>query len=519
MTKSNHQSTHATKKAWGDALKAYVDKRVLALLFLGFSAGLPYLLIFSSLSIWLKEAGFDIKVITMFSWAMLGYSFKFVWAPLVDAIGLPILGKKLGHRRSWLLMAQLSIIASIFLLGSVEPNSETALNYMAFLAVLLGFSSATQDIVIDAYRIEIADVSLQSALSAVYTAGYRIGLITAGAGALFLADFFGSNQEVGYHYEAWRNTYYIMSGCMGIGVITTLLIAEPKQNIQRYQRSNKDYIHLFVLFLAGVSVFILTFSGIGQIMPAKIDSPLLKFFVEFFKLLSSVGASVLVGFALVKSNIINKQVATEVWIDPIRDFFVRYGKRAILLLLLIGLYRISDIVAGTTSNLFYIDLGFSKTEIAWAVKTLGMWLAILGGFLGGLFAERFHIMKAMMIGAILASASNLLFVWLSMQGHNMPAMYTAVILDNLASGLAQGVFIAFLSALTNIRFTAVQYAILSSLMTLIPKVLGGYAGGIVEQVGFGSFYLITAIMGLPVLLLIYLVEKKVMLSQPSEKND
>lgn len=148
-----------------------------------------------------------------------------------------------------------------------------------------------------------------------------------------------------------------------------------------------------------------------------------------------------------------------------------------------------------------------------------MWLAILGGFLGGLFAERFHIMKAMMIGAILASASNLLFVWLSMQGHNMPAMYTAVILDNLASGLAQGVFIAFLSALTNIRFTAVQYAILSSLMTLIPKVLGGYAGGIVEQVGFGSFYLITAIMGLPVLLLIYLVEKKVMLSQPSEKND
>lgn len=518
MTNSDFKSAKQAKKSWGDAIKAYLDKRVLSLLFLGFSAGLPYLLIFSSLSIWLKEAGFDIKVITMFSWAMLGYSFKFVWAPLIDAISLPVLSQKLGHRRSWLLMAQLLIIFAIFALGSIEPNNETALNYMAMLAVLLGFSSATQDIVIDAYRIEIADVSLQSALSAVYTAGYRIALITAGAGALFLADFFGSTTEA-YSYQAWQKTYYIMASLMTIAVATTLLMKEPTQNVQRYQRSKTDYVHLFVLFLAGVSAFILAFSGISQILPDKIDSPLLKFVAECVKLLLSVAVSVLVGAGLVKSNIVNKQVATEVWIDPIRDFFIRYGKKAVLLLLLIGLYRISDIVAGTTSNLFYLDLGFSKTEIAWAVKTLGMWVAILGGFLGGLFAERFHIMKAMMIGAILASASNLLFFWLSMQGHSLPSLYTAVVLDNLASGLAQGVFIAFLSALTNIRFTAVQYAILSSLMTLIPKVLGGYSGGIVAQVGFGNFYVITAVMGLPVLWLIYLVEKKVMLKQPSENND
>lgn len=508
-TKSDNTTDSPPRKTWSQAIQAYFDKRVLTMLFLGFSSGLPYLLIFSSLSIWLKEAGFDIKLITMFSWAMLGYSFKFVWAPLIDAMPLPILTKKLGRRRGWLLVAQLIIMFSVFMLGSFSPTHESVLTYMAGFAVLLGFSAATQDIVIDAYRIEIADVSLQSALAATFIAGYRIGLIVAGAGALFLAEFFGSTKDI-YSYEAWRNTYYVMTALMGIGIATTLLMQEPEQNIQRHERTTVEYVHLFMLFLVGVITFVITFMQVGKWLP-EIASPVSTFFLEIIHLLSAIFATILVGWGLIKTNLINKQVAMQVWIEPIRDFFVRYGQKAILLLLLIGLYRISDIVAGTTSNLFYLSLGFSKVEIGWAVKTLGMWVAILGGFLGGLLTERFRIMQAMMIGAILASASNLLFVWLSSQGYNLLSMYVAVVLDNLASGLAGAVFLAFLSALTNIRFTAVQYAILSSLMTLIPKVLGGYSGGMVESMGFGSFYTLTAVMGIPVLLLIYLVDKHVMI--------
>lgn len=507
------------KKSWSQAMTAYLDRRVLTLFLLGFSAGLPLLLIFSSLSIWLDEAGFDMKVITMFSWAALGYSFKFIWAPLVDAIVVPVLSQKLGHRRAWLLIAQCCIMLAIFLLGSVNPALNTingqALTYMGMAAVMLGFSSATQDILIDAYRIEIADVSLQTALAAAYMAGYRVGLIVAGAGALFLASYFGTTKAV-YVYEAWRNTYYIMASLMGVGIFTTLFVATPTQVVRKYERSTHDYLNLFVLFLAGVGAFIggylLTDFALTQAVGdlAKIKSPLSKFGFESLKFISASLIAVITGWVLVHANLIKKQVAMEVWVAPLNDFFVRYGKRAILLLLLIGLYRISDIIAGTTSNLFYIKMGFSKEDIAVAVKTVGVIMSILGGFVGGLIAERFAIMKAMMIGAILASASNLLFVLLANSGHDYVVMYLAVILDNLASGLAGAVFVAFLSSLTNIRFTAVQYALLSSLMTLTPKILGGYSGGMVETMGYANFYTFTALVGVPVLLLIYLVDKKIM---------
>lgn len=503
------------QKSWSQAMQAYLDRRVLTLLLLGFSAGLPYLLIFSSLSIWLDEAGFDMKVITMFSWAALGYSFKFIWAPLVDALAVPLLTQKLGNRRAWLLIAQCLIMLAIMLLGSISPMSEQSLVYMAMAAVLLGFSSATQDILIDAYRIEIADVSLQTALSAAYMAGYRVGLIVAGAGALFLASYFGTTKG-GYVYEAWRNTYYVMAGLMSVGILTTLFIAKPTQVVRRYERSTHDYINLFVLFLGGVGAFIggyvLADMALSQAIASinDIKSPLMKFLLETAKFITAILMAVATGWILVKSNLVKKQVAMEVWVEPLQDFFVRYGKKAILLLILIGLYRISDIIAGTTSNLFYIKMGFSKEDIAVAVKTVGVIMSIAGGFLGGLLAERFRIMRAMMIGAILASASNLLFVLLASRGHDYTVMYIAVVLDNLASGLAGAVFVAFLSALTNIKFTAVQYALLSSLMTLTPKILGGYSGGMMETMGYATFYTFTALVGVPVLFLIYLVDKKIM---------
>ncbi|MGO2883890.1 MAG: AmpG family muropeptide MFS transporter [Psychrobacter celer] len=592
----------SAKKSWGEAAKAYLDSRVIVMLFLGVSAGIPILLIFSSLSLWLREAGIDRSVVTMFSWAALGYSFKFIWAPLIDALPVPFLTKWLGRRRSWMVVSQLLIVLAIFLMATVNPVSEDVLIYMAGAAVLLGFSSATQDIVIDAYRIELAPPSMQSILSSIYVSGYRIGMIVAGAGALYLADYFGST-EAFYSYEAWRNTYYIMAGVMTLGILTTFASYEPTAEILQSNKQHRnlkvfliysalllipgllfgvvyllnmlinlaldtpvalipqvalpsikfyflalvacapllllyfiinqpkiinkaplvaetreDYVRLVLLFVFAVVAFIAAYVLIGQLLPA-FDGVFVSFVSETLHLLMSLAVALVAGFALVQAGLVNKQIAMATWIEPIVDFFRRYGMKALLLLALIGLYRISDIVAGVISNVFYQDMGFSKTDIANAVKLVGVIMAIAGGFLGGLLAQRFRIMHAMMIGAILACATNLLFVVLTYNPGSLPIMYVAVIFDNLAAGLASAVFIAFLSALTSIRFTAVQYAIFSSLMTLIPKVMGGYSGSIVDSMGYPFFFIFTFAIGIPILALIYFVDKHIVIGDNDDIYD
>ena len=497
------------KKSWGEAAKAYLDRRAMIMLFLGFAAGIPILLIFSSLSLWLREAGFDRSVVTTFSWAALGYSFKFIWAPLVDAVPLPILTRLLGRRRSWILIAQLLIILAIYMMASINPTDESSLHYMAMAAVLLGFSSATQDIVVDAYRIELAPASFQSVLSAMYTAGYRLGMIFAGAGALYLADYFGSTEEF-YSYEAWRNTYWIMAAVMGVGVVTTLIIREPVSEQIRIDRPASDYARLVLVFVLSVAAFIIAFVNVGALLP-ETDSVMLAFVIEVVHLLASLLVASVVGYLSVKVGVVKQEMAYTTWVEPVVDFFRRYGKKALLLLALIGLYRISDIVAGVISNVFYQDMGFSKTDIANAVKLVGVIMVIAGGFLGGILAQKLRMMQAMMVGAILACVTNLLFVLLTYHPGSLPHMYVAVIFDNLAAGLASAVFIAFLSALTSIRFTAVQYAIFSSLMTLLPKVMGGYSGAIVDNMGYPFFFIFTFAIGMPILILIYLVDKHIVI--------
>lgn len=521
-----HITTAMTKKSWQQAMMAYLDCRALIMLFLGFSAGMPILLIFSSLSLWLREAGVDRSVVTMFSWAALGYSFKFIWAPLIDAVPLPVLTAKMGRRRAWMLMSQIGVVLAIVLMASINPAEQSLLPMMAMAAVLLGFSSATQDIVIDAYRIESAPLNMQSVLSAMYTAGYRLGMIVAGAGALYLADSFGSTEAV-YHYPAWRNTYFIMAAVMGVGILTTLLIKEPlikeplikepmlttepisepiNQEIRQMGQTS-DYVRLVAVFVLSVVAFIMVFKLSGSLLP-KVDSPLMGFLLEVVHLVLALGLALVTGYALVQAKLVDKQVAFATWIEPVLDFFRRYGSQAMLLLALIGLYRISDIVAGVISNVFYQDMGFSKTDIATAVKLVGVVMVIVGGFLGGILAQKMRIMRAMMVGAILACVTNLLFVLLTLHPGELMYMYVAVIFDNLAAGLASAVFIAFLSALTSIRFTAVQYAIFSSLMTLLPKVLGGYSGTIVDNMGYPFFFIFTFAIGMPILGLIYWVDKK-----------
>ena len=496
--------------SWLSSLRAFTKAPVVAMFFLGISAGIPLLLIFSSLGLWLREAGIERATVTYFSWAALGYSFKFVWAPLVDKLPLPILSSWLGHRRSWILLSQLMIIVAIILMASLNPAIDS-LSMMAFAAILLGFSSATQDIVIDAYRIESADNDLQALMSSSYIAGYRIGMLTSGAGALLLASYFGSSIDH-YNYIAWQSTYFSMAGLMLVGIMTTLVISEPSNQVHDdFFHDKREHIQLLMLFTLAIISFISVYyfsSNIAIQIKANLamvlsNPPLASVIIECLRLTLGLLSAWMVARILIATKLISYTLVSKSYIEPIKDFFLRYGwPLAWLLLALIGLYRISDIVLGVISNIFYQDLGFSKPEIASVVKTYGLIMTLVGGFLGGALVLRFGVMRILFIGALLSALTNLLFMLLAQVGHNMPMLYLVISADNLSAGLASAAFIAFLSSLTNVSFTAVQYAIFSSLMTLLPKVLGGYSGSMVESLGYEQFFFITALMGLPVLFLI-----------------
>ena len=502
---------------WQQSIRAFLHPRVITMLFFGFSAGIPLLLIFSSLGLWLREAGLERSAVTYFSWAALGYSFKFVWAPIVDFLPLPFLSQYLGRRRSWILVSQIAIIISISLMAMTDPSTgDLQLKMMAFAAIALGFSSATQDIVIDAYRIESAPPDLQALMSSTYIAGYRIGMLISGAGSLLLASLFGSEMH-SYNYDAWKFTYFFMGFFMLIGIITTLIVNEPKEyKAIEKKYSNYTYIRFFLIFVVAISCFIGVFLLSSEvsihlkntIQTIVINQNLSNFIVELLRLFLSLIAALSVTIISIKINFVNKQVFMESYIAPLIDFFQRYGlKLALLLLVLICLYRISDIMLGVISNIFYQDLGFSKIEIASIVKTFGLIMTIIGGFLGGILSLRFGIMKILYVGALLTVATNLLFMLLSVYGYNISLLYFVISADNLSAGIASAAFVAFLSRLTNVSYTAMQYAIFSSLMTLIPKITGGYSGSIVENIGYTNFFFIASLLGIPVLLVMFFTNK------------
>lgn len=505
---------------WRDTLGAFIHPRIITMLFLGFSSGLPLLLIFSSLSLWLREVGVERSVVTLFSWAALGYSFKFVWAPLVDALPLPWLTPRLGRRRSWMLLSQLLVITAIVCMAFQDPlQGPHALAYMSVFAVMLGFSAATQDIVIDAYRIESAEPRLQALMSSSYIAGYRVGMLVAGAGVLFLASYYGSTTE-SYHYPAWRNAYLWMAVAMTVGVAATLVIPEPPPGENPPARSVRQSIQLIRLFALSVAGFVLIYAltaGVsGELklfLKQTISGVLAALSVEFLRLLLALGFSTLLSMSLVRLGWVGAAVVTRSYVQPVKDFFERYGRAtAWLLLLLIGVYRISDIVLGVVSNVFYQDLGFSKIEIATVSKSYGLFMSIAGGLFGGALAFRYGVIKILLLGALLSALTNLLFLTLTTAGHNLPMFYLVISADNLSAGLASAAFVAFLSALTNIKFTAVQYAIFTSLMTLLPKAIGGYSGAMVDALGYNHFFVLTTVLGLPALGLVWLARPRLKIS-------
>ncbi len=509
------------KRSWGDTCRAWLHPKAIAMLFLGFSAGVPILLIFSTLSVWLREAGVARSAVTFFSWAALGYSFKFLWAPLIDLLPLPGLTRILGRRRAWLLIAQLLIIAAIVGMALIDPaGSRHNLTVMAFAAVMLGFSSATQDIVIDAYRIESAEESLQAMLAALYIAGYRVGMLVAGAGSLFLAGYLGTTTEA-YDYTAWKLTYMAMAAVIGCGVATTLLIDEPEAScrVSHYKYTVVDYGRFLSFFVFSALVFAGTFFFSGNVfVEMKRVLPLFllqsgeisSFLVELSRFVLAVGVAAIAAKIMLLGGLVNKEMVHQSYLEPIKDFFFRYGgKTALLLLVLIGFYRLSDIVLGVVSNVFYLDMGFSKNVIAGVTKTFGLAMILLGGFLGGILTVRFGVNKILFLGAFLSAATNLLFMLLARTGADVSMLTVVIGADNLSAGIATTAFIAFLSSLTNISFTAVQYAIFSSMMTLFPKLIGGYSGTMVSTFGYERFFMVTAIMGIPVLFLVVAARKAV----------
>ncbi len=506
-------------RSWADSFKAWMQPKAIAMLFLGFSAGLPILLIFSTLSVWLREAGVERSAVTFFSWAALGYSFKFLWAPVIDMLPLPFLTRRLGRRRGWLIVTQCSIILAILWMASINPaENPDNLTLMAMASVLLGFSSASQDVVIDAYRIESAETSLQALLSSMYIAGYRMGMLVAGAGSLFFADFIGRGYE-GYSYYSWQLTYILMAAMMACGLVTSLCIAEPEDSRPKTEPrySPRQYLQFVMMFILVMATFAVSFfrSGSGVAQLAMIIPPIFSgngqmgvFLIELLRFALALVLASMVAWLVVRVGWLNKEMAIQAYYAPIRDFFERYGgKTAAILLLLIGFYRLSDIVLGVVSNVFFLDMGFSKTAIAGITKSFGLGMTLLGGFMGGLLTIRFGIQKILFLGAFLSAATNLLFMVLADVGYNITLLTLVIGADNLSAGIATTAFIAFLSSLTNVSFTAVQYAIFSSIMTLLPKVVGGYSGTMVSAMGYEQFFLMTAVMGIPVLLLILIVQR------------
>ena len=426
------------KPTWLATFKVYLEPASLRMLLLGFSAGLPLLLVLGTLSFWLREAGIDRTTIGYLSWVGLAYAFKWVWAPLVDWLPIPLLTRWLGRRRSWLLLAQLAVMVGLVAMSFNDPR--VALQPVVWGALAVAFGSATQDIALDAFRIESASTDRQAALAAAYQTGYRLAMIWSGAGVLWLA---ARSEVVGlasYQHGAWQNAYLAMAASMLLGMVTVLLSPEPAHRAMPKARNLLEWLR---------------------------------------------GAL----------------------IEPFADFLRRYGRQALLILALIAIYRISDVVMGIMANPFYVDMGYSKDEVAAVTKIYGVIMTLAGAFIGGAMSLRLGVMRVLMLGAVLSAASNLLFAWLFTRGHDVTSLIFVISADNLSSGIASAAFIAYLSSLTNLKYSATQYAIFSSMMLLAPKFLAGYSGRYVDAFGYQHFFFATALLGVPVLVLVWLASR------------
>jgi PAT family beta-lactamase induction signal transducer AmpG len=436
----------ARPTSWASAIAVYRERPVLSMLFLGFSAGLPFLLVFSTLSAWLTQAGIKRATIGMLAWVGTIYTVKWLWSPIVDRLALPLLDRWLGRRRSWMLVAQVGIVLALLNLASSRP-AESVL-HVALGALFLAFCAATQDIALDAWRIESAPPDLQGAMAAAYQYGYRIAMMVASAGALWIAADFG-----------WAAAYTAMAGIAFVGIATTLLVHEPARSIPRdsYQREQRvvDWVER------------------RRHWPAA-----LRHAGAWF-----VGAVVM----------------------PLVDFFARYGlPLGLLIFAFICSYRLTDFTMGVMANNFYLSVGFTLKQVAVIVKGYGLVMSLLGVLVGGIAVARLGRVRALVLGSVLVICSNLAYATFASLGTpSVGGLSLIISLDNLALGLHGTALIAFMSSLTSASYTATQYAVLSSLYALPGKLLEGTSGFAVDALGYPSFFVYTASLSVPGLLLLY----------------
>jgi PAT family beta-lactamase induction signal transducer AmpG len=419
----------ALGKRW-PALAVYLDRRVLVVLLMGFASGLPLLLTLSTLSIWLTEEGVTLTSIGLFALVGTPYSFKFLWAPLIDRAPIPVLTALLGRRRSWLLVIQAALIGAIVCLGASSPSA--APFWTAFWAVAVSFLSASQDIVIDAYRIEILDEKQQGAGAAVTQFGYRVGLLASGAGALFLAQ-----------NASWFAVYAIMAALLLIGVATTVLCVEPRSAMAPAPRRD--------------------FAGTMH----------------------------------------------DAIVGPFNEFIRRSGLgSALLVLAFILLYKFGDAFAGVMANPFYIQIGFTKAEIASVSKVFGLVATLLGVFLGGLVVGRYGVIPALLVCGLLQMGSNLMFALQAAAGADLTLLFATIGIENLSGGMGSAAFVAYLSMLCNVAYTATQYALFSSFMAFGRTLLSSSSGWVADHVDWVTFFVISTVVAIPGLIMLLWMMKR-----------
>jgi len=402
------------------------DGRIALMLPLGFSSGLPFLLVFSTLSTWLREAGTSLTIIGLMSWVGLAYSLKFLWAPIVDRYDVPGLAQLLGRRRGWMALAQLGVMAALIGMALTGPTTSLPLTIVS--AVMIAFFSATQDVVIDGWRIDAAPTERQGMMAASLQLGYRLALLCAGAGALYIAELVN-----------WPSAYLAMAALMSVGLVGTLLAPRIDET---HVRQNPPF--------------------------------------------------------------------SQAIIDPLADLYRRKRMMLIPILALIACYRLPDFMAGIMANPLYIDLGFSKADIANISKLYGVWIGIVGAFGGGLALTRLGLWWTLLIGALLAAGSNVMFSWLAAGHATIMGLTFTISIDNFAQGFAGAALVAYMSGLTSPGFAATQYALLSSLYALPGKLIGGASGAVVDSFGYPVLFTGTAALGIPLAILCLIVRRDTM---------
>lgn len=511
------------KKSWGETFLAFFERRLIAVLFLGFASGLPLALTAATLQARLTEAGADLTTIGFFALVGVAYSLKFLWSPLIDRSMPPGLFKKLGHRRGWTLLFQLALMVAIAVFGFINPAVSPVAT--AAMAVVVAFLSASQDIVIDAYRIEILDDEQQGAGAAMIQYGYRLGMLVSGAGALFIAEF-------AYRYFAgtdapatpetlqpdavnlsWIVTFIAMAALMAIGIATTLLVGEPplrRAAVSSGIEGEASFALRMVVILGAMAVAILAFLGIKEGLTQlgwprwapNVVATLVAAFVP-------VGIVMLLPRPTPRSN--RQYQAIRLWLDnAVMKPFAEVTKRDgwVLILLFIVLFKLGDAVLGTMATAFYLNIGFTKFEIGEISKVFGLVATLLGVWVGGLMVMKWGMGKSLLLTGVLQLLSNLMFSWQAYVGHDVNWLYLTIALENFTGGMASAAFVAYISRLCNLQFTATQYALFSSLAAVGRTVIASPMGGIAEQIGWVDYFLLSTVMAIPgMLLLIFMLRR------------